>query len=238
MKYILVFLLMSFSLWAQTVGEVSKLIGTGAKVNRSGDIQVLIEGQTLELGDRVMSNEAIVQLILFPGTQMNLSKNTELIISEHLLESSQSKSIIEFIKGELRVLVKKFQPEEKVEQTYRTGLVDFGVRGTEFILSDSNEASDIEVVEGEVQATERDSNRILGSVKANERFKYLKAKIKERWIRGETGKRFNQLQFKESTFIKEKFLQKRQSFLNQGQGKQSPRVKPSRRFLREQRQGQ
>jgi hypothetical protein len=230
----------SLHLFSASIGEVSFIRGQNAKVIRENNTIDLVEGQALEKKDKIVSNDAVIQIVLFPSTQINIGKKSEINLSEYEIDSQkkESKSIIEFIKGELRVLVRKMSGDEKVDQTYRTDLVDFGVRGTEFSLQSSPESSEIEVNEGEVEATERETQKKLGLITRLKRFRYLRNQKNNNWMEDKFQDRVNPIEFKKMDWMRERMNQR---LLNQSSvlPKNQPlRVGPSNRFLRDQRPGQ
>ncbi len=155
-KFVIFFLVLTSFAHAQ-VGKVLKVTGEKALLE-SGSSQVpLSVDQNLNLGDTISSGDAIVQLLILPATQISLSKNTQIKISEHFIEENQLKerafSIIGLIKGLIRVNVSKDASQE-IDQKYESEGVSFAVRGTEFELSDEGgEDVELDVIEGQVEVS-------------------------------------------------------------------------------------
>jgi hypothetical protein len=130
------------------VGLVTRVLGDGTgHIRRAGKKIPLAPELSLALGDVVSAEGALVMLHIYPGTQISLSKNTEIKISEHQILEEKAKiersfSVIDYVKGLLRVQVAR-DSDQEVEQQVRAEGVSFGVRGTEFEVS--TEGADVEL---------------------------------------------------------------------------------------------
>ncbi len=137
------------------VGRVNRVLGDGTgHILRAGQKIPLANERPLALGDIISAEGAHVMLHLYPGTQISLSKNTEIKISEHQILEEKAKmersfSVIDYVKGLLRVQVIR-DTDQEVEQQVRAEGVSFGVRGTEFEVSTEGKDVDLDVLEGEV----------------------------------------------------------------------------------------
>ncbi len=155
MKWIFI-LLFSISLAHAQVGEILSIKGTqDAWISRSGTKVVLTEGSTLETGDSIHTENSHVTFILYPKIQMSLVKGTELNITRHMIEESTSEkstSLIELIKGLIRVQVTRDGTEEVDHKIDARG-VTFSVRGTEFEVSSTEDDAELDVFEGEVEVS-------------------------------------------------------------------------------------
>lgn len=182
MKFILLFsLLLVNSAWAE-VGKISKILGDqDAYLVRGTENIKLVPETNLELNDVIHSQNAYIVIHLYPSTQMSLAKNTEIKISEHMIEESgdleKTTSLIDFIKGIVRLQVTK-DTDQEIDQKVQADGVLFGVRGTEFEVSlEDNQDVDLDVFEGEVQASSPDVHTFVPEIiKANEGFRYEKRK--------------------------------------------------------------
>lgn len=174
--FILLFLLAATSAYP-CVGTILKIHGTNNGFIQRGDEKVQIAADIpLELNDSISSMDSHIVLHVFPGTQISLAKNTELKISQHLLEENKklakSFSVIDFIKGLIRVQVAR-EAGEELEQKIQAKDVSFAVRGTEFEVSYSDLDVDLDVMEGEVVVSSPHIHSFVPEVvKANEGFRF------------------------------------------------------------------
>ena len=175
MNWIL-FLLFTVALVQAQVGEVLSIKGTqDAWISRSGSRIGLMEGGTLETGDSIHSENSHVTFLLYPKIQMSLVKGTEINITRHLIEESTSEksaSLIELIKGLIRVQVTRDGTEEIDHKIDARG-VTFSVRGTEFEVSSTDDDAELDVFEGEVEVSSPYVQTFVPEiVKPNEGFRF------------------------------------------------------------------
>lgn len=174
-------LLISASVYSQ-VGKISKVVGTNdAVLERGSDRLPVNPDADLQLNDIIHSENAHIVIHLFPGTQMSLAKKTQIKISEHMIAETsdleKTSSVIDFIKGIVRVQVVK-DADQEIEQKIQADGVAFAVRGTEFEVSqnDSSEV-DLDVIEGEVEVSSPYVHTFVPEiVKANQGFRFDKKK--------------------------------------------------------------
>lgn len=178
---ILLLCLLINSAWAE-VGKVTKVVGEqDAYVVRGSENIKVVADTSLELGDIIHSQNAYIVIHLYPATQMSLAKNSEVKISEHMIEENanleKTTSVIDFIKGIVRLQVTKDSNQE-INQKVQADRIAFGVRGTEFEVSlEENQDVDLDVFEGEVEATSPDVHTFVPEIiKANEGFRFEKKK--------------------------------------------------------------
>jgi hypothetical protein len=138
-------------------GRVLKIIGDQiAYVLKQGQKSPLTIDTEIVVGDEVFSEESMIVLHLFPSTQLSLSKNTHVKIDQNLIEKEDGKdkslSVISFIKGIIRLQVTK-DASEVLEQKVESPGVAFAVRGTDYELSMTDNEVDLDVHEGEVEAS-------------------------------------------------------------------------------------
>ncbi len=155
MQFILtLILLMTSNVYAE-IGSVIKVLGEGGGyIVRNGEKVLLEEDSPIELQDEIVSKNSVILIQIDPSTQVSLSKNTELKLSEHQVQEftniEKGFSVIELIKGLIRVNVDKDQGQE-IEQKVKTRDVVFGVRGTDFeVAIDPSQDVELDVFEGEV----------------------------------------------------------------------------------------
>lgn len=176
--WILSFLLMISASMAE-VGKISKNLGTGnAYLMRGKDKISLVQDSMIELGDEIFSEDCVIQFHLYPTTQINLAKNSHIKITESFIVGEGSKekstSVIGFIKGLIRLQVTKDENLEIDQKVVADGVV-FGVRGTEFEVSNENDDFELDVVEGEVEVSSPYVQTFVPEmVKANEGFRFNK----------------------------------------------------------------
>lgn len=174
----LCFLLLTNIAFAE-VGKITKIIGgSDVLIMRGSEKKILTSGAKLEVGDEIFSSDTVVQIHLYPTTQLNLAKNTQIKITKNLIEETgsidKSFSVINFIKGLVRIQVTK-EANLEIDQKIEADGVAFAVRGTEFEISKDNEDYDLDVVEGEVEVSSPFVQTFVPEiVKANEGFKFNK----------------------------------------------------------------
>ncbi len=177
---LLIFLSLFFinTSWAE-VGKVLKLVGGNDAYLMRDQSRILLSPELLlELGDELYSQNTHAVIHIFPGTQISLSKNTRIKLTEHLIEENEetvnkSSSVIDFIGGIIRATVTR-EGEEEINQKIQAEGVAFGIRGTEFEVSqEGTEDVELDVFEGSVEVTSPDVHTFVPEiVKANEGFKF------------------------------------------------------------------
>jgi hypothetical protein len=161
------------------VGKISKTLGTGnAYLMRGKDKISLVQDSLIEQGDEIFTEDCVLQLYLYPTTQINLAKNSHIKIIESFIVGEGSKekstSVISFIKGLIRLQVAKDENLEIDQKVVADGVI-FGVRGTEFEVSNENDDFDLDVIEGEVEVSSPYVQTFVPEmVKANEGFRFNK----------------------------------------------------------------
>lgn len=155
MKTIFLLLLLSSGMCWSQIGHVVKIAGgqDAYLIRQSGKV-VLTTDLELDEGDEIFSESAVLVLYLEPSTQMSLGKHSQIRLTKNFIQDNQvetkSESLIDFLKGYIRLQVSK-ETNETVDQKVRAQDVVFGVRGTEFEISDAEDGVDLEVIEGEVE---------------------------------------------------------------------------------------
>lgn len=173
------------------VGKVLRIIsGDGATLDRNGTTLPLQAETLLEEGDSIKTGNGSIMILLYPVTQMSLSQKTEIKLTQNQISEDENEkeittSVIDFMMGLIRLQVSKDE-NQVIEQKINAGRVSFGVRGTEFEVSDEGDEVDLDVIEGEVEVTSPDVNTFVPEmVKANEGFQFSKKerKFKRRQFR-------------------------------------------------------
>lgn len=139
-----------------TEGSVKRVIN----VNKKDDLNV---GDEVHQQERIETDSTGKAQILFNnGNILNLTPNTEIIISEATETSAKSenkKMVLDLLKGRVRNQVKQKYDGTQSYYRVRTGAAVAGVRGTDFVVSlveDAKEVSaKIETVEGEVELSDQ-----------------------------------------------------------------------------------
>lgn len=204
-------LLLSTSSSFAGIGKVINLIGSDAVLLRgSKEIPVTLD-QEIELQDRLFSRESIVVVYLAPASQLSLSKNSEVQISEALLQEGEdltrSESIIDLIKGLIRLQVVKEEGIE-VNQLIRTKDVAFGVRGTDFEVKLEEEEVLLDVYEGEVEVTSPHVSTLVPYfIKGNEGFRYGRRKMS--FDKMKFSPRFREAGFRKKEEIRERWKKRK-----------------------------
>jgi hypothetical protein len=213
----MIFWMMAFSILVTTsfaeVGKISKVLGAGdAYIQRSHEKISIQENINLEQGDELFTEGSVIVVYIYPTTQISLAKNTQIKITESLIEGDGPKeksfSVIEFIKGIVRLQVTKDENLEIDQKVVADG-VSFAVRGTEFEVSQTGEDFDLDVLEGEVEVSSPYVQTFVPEiVKANEGFRFNKKA--RNFQRRKFGMKFkNHLGFARKEEMKQKWKQKR-----------------------------
>lgn len=181
MKLFFLLFILSTNSALSGVGAVIKVVGTNnGYIQRGIDKIQISENLPLELNDTLRSMDSHLVLHLLPGTQLSLAKNTEIKISQHLIEENKELekafSVIDFLKGIILVQVTKTS-EETIEQEIKAKDVSFAVRGTEFEVAYADSDVDLDVMEGEVIVSSPHVHSFVPEVvKANEGFRFDRRK--------------------------------------------------------------
>jgi hypothetical protein len=166
--WILSFLFLANTSWAE-VGRVLKITGDGAYIMReSGKVMITAE-MPLELNDSIFSGNSNVVLHVYPETQLGLTKNSSVKISENTTEENT----IDFVKGIIRVQVIKDDKLQSSQKVQADG-VSFVSRGAEFEVSlEDNTDVSLNVFEGQVNVSSPFIQSFVPEiVKANEGMKF------------------------------------------------------------------
>lgn len=181
------------------VGIVNRVIGEDAVIVRENGNQIISEGTLLEEGDEIQTNNSTILFQIYPATQVTLSKESYFLVDEHDFEISEnkenSKLIVTFLKGKLKILVDKLSESDTTEQIINTKSASFAVRGTEFEILEDDEGTSIDVNEGKVEARteleridlfKEESVRVQRGSKGRLRERVLRGRkfSKERWSFG------------------------------------------------------
>lgn len=215
------FLLVLSSHCLASAGKVIHLIGSNSYLVRGGKHIPLELDLELELEDKVYSAESIVVLYLLPSSQLSLSKNSEIQISQALLaegeELTKSESIIDLIKGLIRLQVIK-ESDLEIQQTVRTKEVSFGVRGTDFEVKMGEDEVDLDVFEGEVEVTSPFvATFVPYYVKESEGFRY--GRKKRLFSKRAFSPRFREAHFRKKEEIRERWQKRRKKIRQKKTGR-------------------
>lgn len=213
MSYLILCIAMFSTLSFAEVGKVSKLLGSNSYLMRSGQKIALAVDTELELGDEVYAESAYLVLFIYPASQVSLNHNASIKISEHLIEENKelekSFSVIDYIKGVIRLQVTK-STDQEINQKVQANGVAFAVRGTEFEISqEGDEDVDLDVIEGEVEVTSPFVHTFVPEVvKANEGFRFNRKK--KNFARRKFGLKFkNHPGFDRSERVRERWKELR-----------------------------
>lgn len=169
-------LLTSLTFASTEIGKVVKLEGSSDSfLLRSSGKELLSESTLLAEGDELHTQGSLVVIHIYPGTQISLSKDTQIKLSQSYVdevsESMQKAfSLIDFVKGLIRVQVTR-EPDQQIEHKILAKGAAIGVRGTEFEVTDQEEGIDLDVLEGEVEVTS--SGAGAERIRANEGLRFL-----------------------------------------------------------------
>ena len=212
--YLWLSLFMMTTLSFAEIGKITKMVGsTDAYLERNSQKMSLTTDLLLEEGDTLFSQGAVMVIHLYPSTQLSLSKNTQITLTQNLIEEDKTKektsSIVNFIKGVVRVLVTK-EADQEIEQKVAADGVAFAVRGTEFEVSEEGDDFDLDVIEGEVEVSSPYVQTFVPEiVKPNEGFRFNKRQ--KNFQRRKFGLKFkNHPGFKRREEIREDWKKKKQ----------------------------
>lgn len=238
LKLILIFILsctlQAIAFEGDEVGEVQRITGDQVFLARNGVQSDLKTGDSLVVGDKISTGKGVAQLLINPTTQINVAQNSQIEISEQMIEERDNgthvTSVIKLLQGHLRLLVEKLGTT--VDQRVEASGAAFAVRGTEFELLDTDDGVDLQVFEGEVEVLENDSGS-LGRISKEGSVRLPKIRNGERraLITRQFQKRERLLAFAQSKDIKNKWqnrLQKREQNKMMRKDKREERMKDLR----------
>lgn len=212
--YIFLALVLSTSMAFAEIGKITNVLGSSdAHLVRSGQKIFLATDTELEEGDTIFSQSSVVQLHLFPASQISLAKKTQITLTQNLIDDAsgveKTFSVVNFIKGVVRVLVTR-EADQQVEQKIIADGVSFAVRGTEFEVSETDDDFDLDVIEGEVEVSSPYVQTFVPEmVKAGQGFRFnRKARNFQRRAFGLKFK--DHPKFQDRREIREKWLKRRE----------------------------
>jgi hypothetical protein len=161
--------------------DMGKIVRLGDKseahLERSRQKIVLQPGTRIKHGDKIFSSSSDVLLLIYPATQLSLTKQSQLIIKNN--------SLLVVQKGGGR-----FKSKEQLN--IKTTDVAFSTHGTEFEVVLAKSFVDLDVLSGMVEVTSPHVHTFVPEiVKANEGFRFDRKK--RQFIRREFKSRFKEL---------------------------------------------
>lgn len=146
-----------------TTGNVTIKSGSGETAAKAGD--VVAEGSTIITGPGSVAD------IYFNENVIRILEKSTVVIRELFQEAGSSKEFTELYVEEGRVFSKvarKLVPGEKYQVTTKTTVA--GVRGTEFIVEETEEGSRIACIEGivAVKKADEDDSKLINLEAGNE----------------------------------------------------------------------
>jgi hypothetical protein len=157
MQFILALLFLFTSNSYSEIGNVIKVLDDGGYILRNGEKIALKVDFPIELQDEIFTNNSVLLIQIDPSTQVSLSRNSHLKLSEHqvqdLAKIEKAFSVIELIQGLIRVNVDKDQGQE-IDQKVKTRDVVFGISATDFeITIDQSQDVELDVFDGQVEVS-------------------------------------------------------------------------------------
>ena len=145
MKFLISLFLVLYTFQSQAeFGKVLQMKRDKAYLSRNGHKTPLILNSQIQAGDEINTSESEVLFLIQPSTRILLSKNSQLKVSE--------KNVVRFIKGTGLFIVNKKSLQGEDFKVETEGVI-FIVRGTEFEVSLSESAIDLNVVSGQIEAS-------------------------------------------------------------------------------------
>ncbi len=100
----------------------------------------LKSGDAVSVGDRLKTGaEGRVTVRLKDGTRLMVGNDTELEITEHYAEKDRRGALYSLTQGKLRTVVMKFSGKSDIRVKTRSGVM--GIKGTDFIVMNRNDAN-------------------------------------------------------------------------------------------------
>ena len=135
--------LLSISVFAQVIGEVTLLKGNVFLLDEQGEtVNELIETDTISTKDMIsVAEKSVVRLKMKDGSVLTLGGNSQMSFDKYLIDDNKRESVLGLVKGKIRAEIKNLdggekpiKPEDKLFKI-NTSSVSIGVRGTEFLVN-------------------------------------------------------------------------------------------------------
>ncbi|MEK7773797.1 MAG: FecR domain-containing protein [Deltaproteobacteria bacterium] len=144
-----------------SVGSIEAVGGTAYfRPGGSGKWAVASKGQALGIGDGVKTgSDGRLSLSLVDGTRLNVGNESELEITGFLLEKERRSAVYTLSTGKLRAVVGRFMGSSDIKVKTLTGVA--GVKGTDFIVMNRNEANVLFGKEDDVSVSGTDTSSVI-----------------------------------------------------------------------------
>lgn len=146
-------LLFSSSVFAAPAARVEFTFGDVSAVAADGGVRVLVQGDTVEEGDTVRTNEGRVQLRFTDGGFVALHTRTVFRIDQYRwggVNNGSERSFFSLIEGGLRTITGMLAKHNRKAYRMTTKLAVLGIRGTEYTMQ-LNGGLTGSVAEGEIE---------------------------------------------------------------------------------------
>lgn len=164
---VLVMTLLTMGIAMSNVGVVLKVKGQGSYLVRGTQRVTLKPALALEDKDIIFSENSLVTIHIYPMNQVALEKSSSISLSPHS---------INLMSGITRLQVQK---NMKADSEYRIEApgISFIAKGTDFEVSVKKEWVDLDVYEGEVEASSPDVHTFVPEiVKSKSGFRFMRVK--------------------------------------------------------------
>ncbi|MDH5581322.1 MAG: FecR family protein [Bdellovibrionales bacterium] len=154
MRFLILFLLISFKLHgADQIGTVAVIIGE-ANITREGKSEPIVKNQEIFEKDKINAKEnGFVKALLKDDSIVTIGSNSDFVFSQFKIENKNSRKVdLKLQKGKVRLLITKKLRKGFIK--LKTKSLTMGVRGTEFLVSsqivDGQEVTSVGVISGVV----------------------------------------------------------------------------------------
>ncbi len=195
------------------VGKVISLYGSGTTtLIRNGNETNLTPETLFEKDDEIRTTNSTAILHIYPSSQIAVGQNSQIKITESIITEDEnntevSESIINLIKGFLRLQITK-EADQKIDQKVVAKDVTFGVRGTDFEVNIDDEGADLDVYEGEVEVSSPEVQTFVPEiVKRDQGFRF--SRKEKKFQRRKFASRLKDARFMNRQELRKKWRAKR-----------------------------
>lgn len=128
--------LLSRAVWAQEVGTIAALEGSG-KIGRGGAWSVAAIGAPIHQGDELRTGRpGRLRVVFQDDTVLTVSDDSRVVVDEQVFQPKEGKtrSALELLQGKVSALVSEYYHESGASYEIRTATAVAGVRGTDFVM--------------------------------------------------------------------------------------------------------
>ncbi|GEM_PF-6326286 len=144
-------------------GEIIAVRGTAWLV-REGVKEQAVRREKVYVGDEIITSpDSYVKIFLQDDSVLTIGEDSHFIVNDFILNSTSRRSIFTLIKGKVKAVISKFLrmgAENRVQINTPTAVA--GVRGTEFFVETDGKVTEVGVLDGVVEVSDRNGlGRVL-----------------------------------------------------------------------------